>query len=673
MSIGQARSSRPLGHLLAAAGALALAAAGPLFALPHGGVYRGPGGTVPPGGAPGGSGPTSSGGGPASPGSAGADSDSWATWWAYRRDPFLELKAAVHGEPIGPGATPRTPGNGFGLGRGERIDDSQALRPAAIVVRDRIVPALRRALHADPSVDMRSACLLGLAKIGEDPEGESLSELLESYLDDSVQEVAESAALALGLCGRERALFLLADLLDDRESARKLVGEETVPMRTRAFAAYALGLGAARSRREDVRRFAVSRLSAALSRERFAARDVPIAIVQALGLVPLELGGDPAADAGTSPSASLAGQVQHLIAILDDEHGDALTRSHVPGSLGTLLEDAEGQAGGAALKELAARALLRRLEPLANETAEARQGAIIGLQGLGDGDADGLDREIAHALERAAREFEPLSRGLAQIALGDSSARSGTGSDPERGAREARAFLLERLSQGTTLSRPWAAFALALGERRRLREGWNPTAEVGAALRAALDGARSPEERAAMALALGLIEDGQARAKVLELYLAPASDDVRGTFAVALGLLRARESVEALADTVRQSRFRPGLLRDAAVGLALVGDKAAVPLLTAELSAAGSLASQAALCAALGTVGDARSVEILVTFLESPAPSARARAFAAAALGNVADPSPLPFTSPIARRVLWRSAPETLIDPAGARGLLDLY
>lgn len=661
--------------LCAALGLLALAGAHPLLALPHGGVYRGPGGTVPPGSAPGSSGPQSTGGGVGTPGSAGADSDSWATWWAYRRDAYLELKAAIHGDATGPGASPLTPSGGFTLGRGERVDDSDAFRPSELVLRELVVPALRDALRGDSSVDMRSACLLALAKIGQDPQGESLVDLLESYLDDTVQEVGESAALALGLCGRERALFLLADLLDDRETARPRVGGDAVPVRTRAFAAYALGLGAARSAREDVRRFAVSRLSAALARERFAARDVPVSVVHALGLIPLALPSDPASSSAPAPapSASLAGQVRHLVAYLEDERGDAQIQAHVPGSLGALLEDVESRPGGAALKELAARALLGQIAAHSGATAELREGAIIGLQGLGDGDGDALDREIARALERAVREFEPLSRGLALIALGDSSSRAGSGPDPEVGVREARPFLMERIAQGTTLSRPWAAFGLALGERRRLRQGWNATPEIGGALRGALAGARSPEERTAMALALGLIEDGAARGPVLELFEGPGSDDVRGTFAVALGLLRARTASGVLADTVRESRFRPGLLRDASVGLALVGDKDAVPLLSEELATAGSLASQAALCAALGTVGDARAVERLVAFLEDDAPSARARAFAAAALGNVADPSPLPFHAPIARRVLWRSAPETLIDPAGGRGLLDLY
>jgi HEAT repeat protein len=656
------RPSPRRGLILAVVGVLA--AALPLSALPHGGVYRGPGGTVPPGSAPGGAGPTSGGGGAASPGSAGVDPDSWATWWAYRRDPYLELKAAVHGD--GTASRPRTPGAGFPLGRGEVVDGSGAWRPSDVAVRERIVPALREALRSADGVDLDSACLLALAKIGVDPAGESLVELLQSHLDAAVQEVAESAALGLGLCGNERALALLADLLDDRESARARVGGAAVAMRTRAFSAYALGLGAARSRREDVRRFAVSRLAAALGRERYAARDVPVAIVQSLGLVPLAPPADPALASAQAPSASLAGQVLHLLAVLEEPRGDALVQAHAPGSLGLLLEDAEVTPGGAALKRTAARALQAWLAPHSPATAEQREGAIVGLQLLGDGDADELDREIAATLE-------PLARGLAQVALGDSSTRAGSGDDPERGAREARAFLLGRLAQGTTLSRPWAAFGLALGERRRLRQGWNATPEVGAALRAALAAARSPEERNALALALGLIEDREARPAVLELFESPASDDVRGTFAVALGLLRSDEAGGVLAATVRESRFRPGLLRDASVGLALIGDKEAVVLLAGELSKAGSLASQAALCAALGTIGDARAVETLVAFLQDGENSARARAFAAAALGNVADPSPLPFHTPIARRVLWRSAPETLIDPAGGRGLLDIY
>ena len=667
-------SPRSLPHrrwVLPLAAAALLTASALALSPAHGGVYRGPGGTVPPPGAPTPGSPGASPGATGSPGSAGVDPDSWATWWSYRRDRFLALKEAVGSDASGPGSARHSRGEGFSLGRGEVVDRAGALLPSRYVVRTRIVPALRAALREGSNVDLRSACLLALAKIGEDPPDESLVDVLTAHLGDPVQEVAESAALGLGLCGSERALFLLADLLDDRPSARARSGSRAVPMRTRAFAAYALGLGAARSEREDVRRFAVSRLVAALDRERFAARDVPVAIVQALGLVPLaELG---TADDEAPPSASRAGQVRYLLALLADGRQDAFTRAHVPGSLGALLEGIETRPGGVELKRRAAGALLALLAPRASTSAELRQGAIVGLQLLGDGDEDELDREIARSLRRAALDLEPLSRGLALVALGDSSARRGAGVEDPVTQREVRAFVLKRLGEGTTLSRPWAAFALALGERRRQREGWSPTPEVAAALRAALAAARSPEERTAVALALGLVGDEGGSAAVRELFDGPGSDDVRGTFAVALGLLRDVEAAPTLAETVKSSRFRPGLLRDAAVGLALLGDKDAVPLLAGELANAGSLASQAALCAALGTVGDARAVESLLAFLESDGVTARARAFAAAALGNVADPRALPFNAPVAERVVWRSAPETLIDPAGGRGILDLY
>lgn len=650
---------------------VASALAHALSPLPHGGVYRGPGGTVPPPSGPAPSSPAGPGSGSGSPGSAGSDPDSWATWWAYRRDPYLALKAAVHADDGGPGSRPVTGAGGFGLGRGESTGDAAPLRPSAWVVTSRVVPALRRALGESDGVDLRSACLLALAKIGEDPAGESLFEVLVGHLDDPVQEIGESAALALGLSGHERALFLLADLLDDRESARKRLGGRSVPTRTRAFAAYALGLGAARSVREDVRRFAVSRLAASLSKERFASADVPVAVIQALGLVRLETLGE--ADAEDAVSASRSGQVRHLIALLERDDLDARVRAHVPGSLAALLEGVEGSPAGDALKQRVATRLVALLEPHADATAELRQGAVVGLQLLGDADADAIDRGIAQTLRRAARDFEPLTRGLALVALGDSAARAGARAEDPAVRRDVRSFLLARLGEGTTMTRPWAAFALAVGERRRLREGRDADPDLARALRGALAAARSPEERTAMSLALGLIEDVAARAPVQELFGGPGSDDVRGTFAVALGLLRAPAAVEPLSRTVRESRFRPGLLRDAAVGLALIGDKGAVPMLAGELADAGSLASQAALCAALGTVGDARAVETLIAFLGNDEVTSRARAFAAAALGNVADPAPLPFNSPIAGRVVWRSAPETLIDPAGGRGILDLY
>ena len=114
----------------------------------HGGTYRGPGDTVPPGGGGGGGGgqpgtpgPAGpSGGSPGAPGApapatpgapagqpaggprsamtaagdSGPDLTIWQFWWGFNKDPYLNLKAKIHA-----GGT-QTGSDDFFLGRGAR-------------------------------------------------------------------------------------------------------------------------------------------------------------------------------------------------------------------------------------------------------------------------------------------------------------------------------------------------------------------------------------------------------------------------------------------------------------------------------------------------------------------------------------------------------------------------
>ena len=112
---------------LLASGALALS----VPTLAHGGMYRGPGDTVPPGGGGGGgggAGPAGGVGGPSNPstgtpngpglgvpgqggapgmptatpgnGDGGPDLTQWTFWWEFNKDPYLQLKARIH--DVGP-------------------------------------------------------------------------------------------------------------------------------------------------------------------------------------------------------------------------------------------------------------------------------------------------------------------------------------------------------------------------------------------------------------------------------------------------------------------------------------------------------------------------------------------------------------------------------------------
>ena len=188
------------------------------ISIGHGGTYRGPGDTVPPGGGgggggggpatPGPSGPSSpSGSGPSTPGPAapgapsgggggakapttagpsdnGPDLTNWQFWWGFNKDPYLNLRAKIH-----EGVT-LTGSDEFFLGHGEQSEAKDSLRPSEQTIRQKIVPALKNALETERNNDILTGSMIALAKIGDakDLEGDSEFEaIIAGFLDDSVQ------------------------------------------------------------------------------------------------------------------------------------------------------------------------------------------------------------------------------------------------------------------------------------------------------------------------------------------------------------------------------------------------------------------------------------------------------------------------------------------------------
>ncbi len=172
------------------------------ISIGHGGTYRGPGDTVPPGGgggggsgptAPGPSGPSAGGpsgpstpapgspgvptGGPASGpapvvtgGSAGgADLTLWEFWWEFNKDPYLNLKAAIHSGII-------TGSDDFFLGRGAQSQSKDSLKPSEAAIREKVVPALKEALEKETNNDIVTGAMMALAKIGDAKNEEGVSE-----------------------------------------------------------------------------------------------------------------------------------------------------------------------------------------------------------------------------------------------------------------------------------------------------------------------------------------------------------------------------------------------------------------------------------------------------------------------------------------------------------------
>ncbi|MCY2961047.1 MAG: HEAT repeat domain-containing protein [Planctomycetota bacterium] len=627
----------------------------------HGGTYRGPGAGLGPGaagpGVPTGPGP----GGGASPstgGSAAADLTGWQLWWGLNREPYLALRTVL----AQGGAGNRTTGS-------REAPAGPAGRPTDAQVRERIVPALLAALRQERNPDIATAALLALAKCGPRLEPAAKTEVataLRARLGDANQEVTETAAIALGVLARAGDLALLGDLLADASPGRAACGKELVPTRTRAYAAYALGIAGERIDNEDTRRWIVHRLVGALGEPDAAQRDVPVAALVALGLVPLVSHAPaPNGDGELAPTSSSAGLYDHVADWFADPGRDTQVRAYAPVTLARLANRAGEERRAACVGILA-----RALETGSSESAVVRQSCVLGLGLVADGDGDAHDVRARALLKLASTEGDRLARRFAWISLAKVGARRGTEGRTALG--ETRPYLAGLLARGSTPERPWLSLALGVGERATLDSGGTASSGVHDALRKAIAEHTSPGEAGAHFLGFALSGAPAAGAVLLERVLELADDDARADGCLALGLARTTAAIEPLRRIVLESRYKPRLLREASIALGLLGDRSLTPQLVEMLRDSRGLSALSAVATALGFIGDERAVEPLLAIAADSARDASARAFAIVALGILGDPAPMPWNTPIALDVNWWLPPATLFDPATGTGVLDL-
>ena len=290
---------------------------------------------------------------------------------------------------------------------------------------------------------------------------------------------------------------------------------------------------------------------------------------------------------------------------------------------------------------------------------------------------DRTDRmELMELTELPERVRDQQTRYFGMIALAQVAGRPGAGAGAPTaglvGKGGARSFLFAQLGRGKVQARTWAAIALGVLERSLASHGVTVPPDTGRALGSALAEAENPSEIGALAIALGILRDPLASETMLERLADIGDAQAQGNLCVALGLVNDAAAVEPIQALVDSSKYKPELLRSAAVGLGLLGDKRAVTTLVRMLAEARGLSSQAALASALGAIGDARSVEPLIEMLEDPEKTALARGFAAAALGIVADKEPLPWNAKLSLGVNYRAATSTLTAQALGTGVLDI-
>lgn len=670
------RSRRPLARLLLCLlvfGIVAEAA----FAAPHGGGLRNPPGFVPRKPGPVGDGPpeqpdfgppgtpTSDGPrpdtppppgprGPTLPGpSAGprtggivleVDPTRWQDWWELNRDPYLRVREALRA----PGAVSGSAEFFMGAGRTRGVD---TLAPGDAMARNEVAPRVRALLAGDPHRDLETACMMALAKVGQDRADFDIAAILAERLRDPDQEVRETAALALGLCGSAPARGMLASLLLDDDVGRQAVSRAKVEGRVRAFAAYGLAFSAREAEDPAARQAAYAAFEKVLDEER-SDRDVRVGAILGIGLLAPE-------SADSADRRLRARALERLRRVWDEDTGptEYVVRCHVATSIARLLE---GAGGDAALRSFHAARFARTV---ADQDAghDLRRSAALALGVIArdlDDEARSVAREALQAAFHGAKDLQ--TRYFALIALG-------------RIADDAsREFLLEALATGQrALERPWAALALGVLCRARKDAGVDTT--VSAALRAQLGSVRNPDARAAFAIGLGLCGEELAAEDLRELLAdVESQDEVAGHVCVALALLRDARAIPVLRELVRTSSRRPQRLREAAVALGALGDRTAAELLVEGLrDGRPTLAQVASISAGLGLIGDRRSVEPLLAIAEDEGAPDLARAFAVVAVGQIIERSPLPWSVPLAVDLNYRAIVVTLID--GVRGVLDVH
>lgn len=672
----------------------------------HGGQYRGPGDTVPPGGggsggggnpgpsglpgAPGTPGPVSPGtpgvGAPSVPGlskgpgpgtgigDSGADRTQWTFWWEFNKEPYLSLKARIH--EVGT----RSGTDGFFLGLGEKDQGKTSRKPSEQQIREIVVPALLQALARETNNDILTGCLIALAKIGDAP-GETSESAFERvitpFLSDKNQEISETAAVALGILANPASIGILRDLLRDSRNGRELVGRPEVGYRTRAFAAYGLGLIGSRASREEDRSEIVKQLRQTLETDSTRTRDLAMSCVIAMGLVKLETieAGAPAVK-GTRlpPETSRCAQLDTLLALLRDEDKHSFVRAHCATALARLLDGLPPEVHARYRQEIATD-LLGRIGPKSREQAEVLQSCVLALGQIGTNDgADPLDTAIRASLRELPRNgSDQQTRYFALIALAQIGGTFGK-AETEAGVREAGGALLRQLGEGKGNARPWAGLACGV-LAESLGKSPAHTTTVGAlqqAVRGALEEEKDPTRVGALAISAGIMKDLEAKTILLERLDKEKDDTARGYVAIALGLMNARDAIGKINRIVDESKYRPEMLRQAAIALGLLGDPDLVPKLTALLAESKSRATQASITSALGFIGDERSIDALVALLGNGEMTDGARGFAAVALGIVGDKDPLPWNSRIGLDLNYRASTPTLTDFETGTGILDI-
>ena len=575
----------------------------------------------------------------------------WEYWWEFNKDPFLRLKDSLYRE------LPETGSPEFFMGPWRRVASRSTTKPSESDVVDRILPPLRRAMESARNSDITTACLIAMAKVGEKKGSFAFLPLFRERLSYRNQEIRETAALALGIAQTRAAEKLLTALASDTPAGRSAVQSTQVDDRTRSFAIYGLALLANAHADPDLKRRVFDVCANILDEGRIADRNISVAAVLGIRLLRLN-----ARSVSPKHERLRADAIDALDRFYDRDLGRAaeLVQSHVPTAIARILgRGATPQHQAFKQKFVQALAKTRR----GKRSYDVHRAAVLALGQMAlPAESHEDDAVISTALRRyheSGRDAQ--SRSFALIALA------------QIGGMANRLFLLNTLKLGRKMMvKPWAAIALGTMAFRSYESEKKVDDTIGAALLQNLKQATTPYARSAMAVALGLSRYRPAGEHLRKLLETQAhQDELAGYLCIGLALMDYHAAKPRIEQLLRNSVRRPKRLRQAATALGKLGDRRVTGLLLEKLSDPDqNLAKCSAIASALAFIGDRHSISPLTRLLEDDGNPALTRAFAAAALGGIADKEKLPWNSKIARHLNYRGSVETLTQSGS--GILDI-
>ncbi len=562
--------------------------------------------------------------------SAGAGIDeSWQLWWNLNRWTWLPQRPTVPPEPGGV-VTPRDESEGpldlEALGRTRRT----------LVVRQHIVPFLLKQLDPKTAVrpEVRAASMIALCKVSHDTAAINL--VIKHMQDPRADNVVrESAAWALGMLRRTRSDDRMEGAALDgiRSTLLETLDDDDAPVRTRAFAAFAIGMVADQpygsAFTKDGRM--MSRALWQRTTRKYSHRDIPVALLSAIGMQPL-------AGTGNDIKEGLRRIVQGRR--VGKRSWDPFERSH---ALAALLRQ-RGDGWAMTLN----RTLTNKRLP-----KQVQRAALIAM-GAAAKDLDDEQRlDAADAAMRGARRArDAMTRGLAHVALGRLlAADMGSEKTPVVERSGAAGMLIAEARHGSQVHRGFSALALALAVRGKT----GPTTaaakfqvEGRSALLRGFERSKDPELRSAYVVALGL-QGAEAKGVVpalIEVIEDRAADNqLRGHSALAMAQIGAddpavRRALRAALWDKRSLHLRS----QAALALSFLGGAAESKLLVRELHTSRSRWVLTQVSVALGRLGMLDAVPAVLELAGDPKREDEARALAIASLGLLGDPEAKPTT-----------------------------